>query len=76
MRNISSITAAHINPFYVKKQKNMVVTVKQESCPLQDQYLTPKVIYEAAVVNASDEEKRVYFGSSDTTFKEGYRNHT
>ena len=29
MRNISSITASHINPFYVEKQKNMVVTVKQ-----------------------------------------------
>ena len=28
------------------------------------------------MVNASEDEKRVYFGASDTTFKERYRNHT
>ena len=28
------------------------------------------------MVYASDDEKRVYFGGSDTTFEEQYRNHT
>ena len=28
------------------------------------------------MVNNSDDEKRVYFGASDTTFKDRYRNHT
>ena len=28
------------------------------------------------MVNARDDEKRVYFGASDTNFKERYRNHT
>ena len=28
------------------------------------------------MVNARDDEKRVYFGASDTSSKEQYRNHT
>ena len=52
---------------------------KKESCPLQNQCLTPKhigVVNEATMVNNSDDEKRVYFGASDTTVKEQYRNNT
>ena len=48
----------------------------KESCPLQNQCLTLKVIYEATVVNHSDGGKQIYFSSSDTTFKKRYRNHT
>ena len=48
----------------------------KESFPLHNQGLTPKIIYEATVVKNSDNEKRVYFGVSDTTFKGRYRNHT
>ena len=39
------------------------------------QCLTPKVIYEATAVSNSDDEKQVYFGASNTNFKEQYRNH-
>ena len=43
----------------------MVITVEiKESSPLQNKCLTPSVIYEATVVNASDDKKRVYFGGS------------
>ena len=44
--------------------------------PFSYQCLTPTVIYEAAVVNARDDEKRVYLGALDTNFKERYCNHT
>ena len=55
----------------------MVVTVETKNhAPLQRQCLTPKVICEATVVNNSDDEKLVYLGASDTTFKDRYRNHT
>ena len=43
---------------------------------MQNKSLTPKVTDQATVANASDDEKRVYFGASDTTFEEQYRNHT
>ena len=42
---------------------------------MQNQCLTPKVIHEATVVNNTDDEKRVYFGASDTIFKQWYHNH-
>ena len=32
-------------------------------------------MFEATVVNNSDNEKQVYFGASDTTFKEWYHSH-
>ena len=48
----------------------------KEACRLQNKCLTLKVTDEATVVYASDDEKRVYFGGSDTTFEEQYRNHT
>ena len=64
MRNINSIIASH------NKYRN------RELCPLQNQCLTPMIIYEAIVVNNNDGEKRVYFGASDTIFKERYCNYT
>ena len=77
MRNISSIIASHNISVLRPKAKEYGCNCRnKESCPLQNQCLTPKVIYEATVVNNSDDEKRVYFLASDTTFKERYRNHT
>ena len=77
MRNISSVTASHYKFILRWKAKEYGYNYRNiESCPLQNRSLTPKVIYEATVVNASDDEKRVYFGASDTTFKDPYRKHT
>ena len=77
MRNISSIIASHNKSILHPKAKEYGRSCKnKKSCPLQNQYLALKVIYEVTVVNKSDKEKRVYFGTSDTTFKEQYRNHT
>ena len=77
MRNISSIIASHNKCILRLKATEYGCNCRNtESCPLLNQCLTPKVIYEATVVNNSDDEKRVYFLASDTTFKERYRNHT
>ena len=77
MRNISSVTASHYKFILRWKAKEYGYNYRNiESCPLQNWSLTPKVIYEATVVNASDDEKRVYFGTSDTTFEDPYRKHT
>ena len=73
---ISSIIASHNKSILRPKATESGCNCRnKESCPLKHQYLTPKVIYEATVVNDSDDEKRVYLGASDTTFKERYCNH-
>ena len=72
MKNISSIIASHIKSILLPKAKEYSCNCRnKESYPLQNQCLTPKVIYEAAVVTNSDDKKRVYFGASDTTSKLG-----
>ena len=76
LRNISSIIASHNKSVLRPKAKEYGCNCRnKESCPLHIQCLTPKVIFEAAVVNNSDHEKRVCFGASDTLFKKRYRNH-
>ena len=60
MRNISSIIASHNISVLRPKAKEYGCNCRnKESCPLQNQCLTPKVIYEATVVNNSDDEKRI-----------------
>ena len=72
MKNISSIIASHIKSILLPEAKKYGCNCRnKESYPLQNQCLTPKVIYEAAVVTNSDDKKRVYFGASDTTFNLG-----
>ena len=75
MRNISLITASHKSILRPKATEYGCNCRHKKSCPLQNQCLTPKVIYEATVINNSGDEKRVYFGASYTTFKERYCNH-
>ena len=49
----------------------MAVTIEiRNHVPYRIRVLTAKVIYEATVVNNSDDEKQVYFSASDTTFKD------
>ena len=77
MRNISLVTASQNKSILRWKAKEYGDSYgNKELCPLQNQCLTPKIIYETTVLNASDDEKCLCFGASDTTFKERYRNHT
>ena len=71
MRNIRSIIASHNKSILHPKTEEYGYNCRnKESCPLQNQCLTPKVIYKATVVNDSDDEKQVYFAASDRTFKD------
>ena len=77
MRIISSIIASHNKSILRPKATEYGCNCRnKESCCLQNQCLTSKIIYESTVVNNRDDEKRVYFGASHTTFKERYGNHT
>ena len=48
----------------------------KESCPLQNQCLTPKIIYRADVENDTNSETKFYFGLTETPFKDRFGNHT
>ena len=58
MRNISSIIVSHNKSILRPKATEYGCNCRNEElCPLQNQCLTPKVIYEATVVNNKDNEK-------------------
>ena len=46
------------------------------SWPLQNIFLTSRVIHEATMTNSVDDEKRIFFIAFDKTIKERYGNHT
>ena len=59
MRNISLIIASHNESILRPKAKECGCNCRnKESCHLQNQCLTLKVIYEATVVNNCDNKKR------------------
>ena len=43
--------------------------------PLDNQCLTPRIVYRADVTNDQTQEQKFYYGISDTPFKERYQNH-
>ena len=59
-RNIISIIASHnksiVHPI---AKENGCICGNKESCPLQNQCLTPRVIYEVTLVKNSDDQKLV-----------------
>ena len=75
---MSSILSSHnlnvINPY--KTQTNGCNCRTKESCPLQNQCLTPKIIYRSDNENDTDSEIKFYFGLTETPFKERFGNHT
>ena len=66
MRNLSSIIASYNKSILSPKAKEYGCNCRNKE----------SLIYEATVVNNSDDEKRVYFGASAITFKDWYRNDT
>ena len=61
MRNVSLILASHNISDLLPEAKEYGCNCRnKESCPLQNQCLTSKVISEAIVIHNSDDEKRVY----------------
>ena len=54
----------------------MDVFVEKAECYLDNNCLTPRVIYQADVLTNLNDSKKFYIGLSDTLFKKCYRNHT
>ena len=47
----------------------------RNECPLENECLTPGIVYRADVTNNKTDEHKYYYGISDTPFKEHYENH-
>ena len=76
MKNIELIISGHNHNILNPKQKSFGCNCKKEdSCPLNGECLTPKVIYCADVPNGPNSNQKFYFGLPETTFKERYKNH-
>ena len=45
-------------------------------CPLDNNCLTPRIIYQADVLTNLNDSEKFYIGLADTAFKGRYRNHT
>ena len=77
MSNMSSILTSHNlntnNPY--KTQTYGCNCRIRESCPLQNQCLTPKIIYRADVENDINSETKFYFRLTETPFKARFGNH-
>ena len=47
----------------------------KNTCPLDNKYLAPKVIYQADVTNDTDDTCKYSLGLAETSFKDRYNNH-
>ena len=76
MRNMNSIISAHNRSILNTPKTNYGWNYRNSTnYPLQNQRLTPNIIYQADVPSNLDNENRVYLGVSETPFKERYSNH-
>ena len=46
----------------------------RDECPLENKYLTPRIVYRTDVTNNKADEHKYYYGISDTPFKDRYEN--
>ena len=76
MRNISSIISSHnkrvLNPPVTNYGCNCRYKI---NCPLQNECLTPQIVYKAIVSNDQNNEVKQYIGLTSNTFKERYNGH-
>ena len=76
MSNISSIILGYnknlLNPTVTQYGCNCRI---REDCPVQNQCLTPSIIYRADVYCEANKDHKFYFGVAQTPFKERFQNH-
>ena len=76
MRNMNSIISAHNRTTLNSPKTNYGCNCRNKTkSALQNQCLTPNIIYQADLSNNVDSEKRVNLGVSETPFQERYSNH-
>ena len=78
MSNIASILSSHnlnVNNLFKTETYGCNCRAK-ESCPLQNLYLTPKIIYRADVKSNTNCKAKFYFELTESPFKYRFGNHT
>ena len=76
MSNISTTIAGHNKSFLQPKTTKYECNCRvKNTCPLQNQWQTPNLIYRADVENEVNDKKKIYFGLRATTFKDRFGNH-
>ena len=75
MRAMNSIISGHNSILSPPKTNHGYNCRDSTNCPLQNQCLTPNIVYQADVSNNVDNEKRFCLGVSEIPFKERYSNH-
>ena len=56
-------------------QKNSHIQL-EDSCSLQNDRQTPRLIYKTNVTNSANDKNKIYLGLAEPTFKERYLNHS
>ena len=70
MKNMDSIISGHNNNILSLKQNPFGCNCrKKDSCSLNAECLTPKVVYHADISNGANNDQNFYFGLAETTFK-------
>ena len=74
MGNVASVLSAHNkNILYPKRSEFGQNCRSKTDCPLDNQCLTPKTVYQADVPNDTNDEKKCYLRVSETPFKMRFR---
>ena len=70
------IISGHNHEILNPKQKSFGYNCrKKDSCPINNEGFTPKVIYYADTSSEANIDQKFYFGLTETTFKECHNNH-
>ena len=76
MSKMSSIISSHnkklLRPRTTEYGSNCPT---RENCPLQNQCLTPSLIYRVDIENNANKGTKIYFGLAETSFKARFPNH-
>ena len=76
MPNIGTIISGHNKELLYPRKKDYDCNYRKKlECPMEGKCLTPSLIYQAIITNDTDDERKIYIGACETTFKERYRNH-
>ena len=74
--NIAAIISSHNKQILKPKIESYGCNCRdRDSCPMENQCLTPQIVYRADVSNNKDNETKFYYGLTETSFKKRYGNH-
>ena len=77
MKNMGSVFSRQNKKILSRKEDQYRCNCRNKpECPLVNNCLMPRVIYQADVLTNLNSSKKFYIGLVDTSFKEHYRNHS